>query len=241
MRIKKYIHEFTRRLGFDFYALKDKSDGALLRLRWLKEMDIKTVLDVGANEGQFALMMRALLPEATILSFEPIPACYHRLLANFNSDRAFKGFNFAIGDKEETIDMHINDFTPSSSLLEIDELHVENFKHTAHTKKQQIPVKTLDGLLDQLNLVKPYMVKIDTQGYEDKVIKGGKKLLAHADVIFIELTYQALYKKQTLFDDIYKNLEELGFQYHGNFEELLSPVNGAVLQSDGIFIKHPSV
>ncbi|MEO6252343.1 MAG: FkbM family methyltransferase [Ferruginibacter sp.] len=237
MGLKRYIHRFTRSLGFDFYALKDKSDSELLRLRWLQQMNIKTVLDIGANEGQFASMIRKLLPQATICSFEPIPDCYSKLTANFNNDPAFKAFNVAVGDKEETVEMNINDFSPSSSLLEIDELHVENFKHTAHSKKQQIPLKTLDGLSAQLNLAKPYMVKIDTQGYEDKVIKGGQQVLAGADVIFVELSYRPLYKEQTLFDDIYNELVRLGFAYHGNFEELLSPVNGAVLQSDGIFIK----
>lgn len=84
MGIKKYIHQFTRSLGFDFYALKDKSDGELLRLRWLKEMNIKTVIDIGANEGQFASIIRKLLPESTIYSFEPIPHCYEKLKKNFS-------------------------------------------------------------------------------------------------------------------------------------------------------------
>lgn len=237
MGLKKYIHRFTRSLGFDFYALKDKSDGELLRLRWLREMNIKTVLDIGANEGQFALMIRKLLPQVAICSFEPIPACYAKLVTGFKSDPVFKAFNIAVGDKEEKLEMNVNDFSPSSSLLEIDNLHIENFKHTAHAKKQQIQVKTLDSLQVELNLVKPYLVKIDTQGYEDKVIKGGQQVLAEADVIFVELSYRSLYKGQTLFDDIYNELVRLGFAYHGNVEELLSPINGAVLQSDGIFIK----
>lgn len=237
MSYKKYIHRFTRSLGFDFYTLKDKSDGELLRLRWLKEMNIKTVLDIGANEGQFALLIRKLLPQVAICSFEPIPACYAKLVKKFNNDMTFKAFNVAIGDKAETIEMNINDFSPSSSLLEIDELHVQNFKHTVNSVRQQIPVKTLDGLRAELDLVKPYMVKIDTQGYEDKVIKGGQEVLAGAEVIFVELSYRTLYKEQVLFDDIYNDLVRLGFQYHGNSEELLSPINGAVLQSDGIFIK----
>jgi FkbM family methyltransferase len=240
MGFKKYIHRFTRSLGFDFYALKDRSDGELLRLRWLKEMKINTVLDIGANEGQFASMIRKLMPKATICSFEPIPDCFAKLLQNFSMDKAFKAFNVAVGDKEEIIEMNINDFSPSSSLLQIDDLHVENFKHTSNIKKQQVQVKTLDGLRTQLDLVKPYLVKIDTQGYEDKVILGGKDVLSGAAVIFVELSYRPLYKEQTLFDDIYNDLVRLGFQYHGNFEELLSPINGSVLQSDGIFIKHKS-
>ncbi len=237
MEFKKYIHRFTRSLGFDFYALKDRSDSELLRLRWLKEMNIQTVLDIGANEGQFALLIRKLLPQVAICSFEPIRSCYDKLVKNFNNDKAFKAFNVAVGDQDAMIEMNINDFSPSSSLLEINELHVENFKHTARTQKQQVQVQTLDGLHSGLNLTKPYMVKIDTQGYEDKVIKGGQQVLEGADVIFVELSYRQLYKEQTLFDDIYNRLVLLGFQYHGNFEELLSPENGAILQSDGIFIK----
>ncbi|MGB4843861.1 MAG: FkbM family methyltransferase [Ferruginibacter sp.] len=237
MGFKKYIHQFTRSLGFDFYALKDKSDGELLRLRWLKEMGINTVLDIGANEGQFALMIRKLMPQATIYSFEPIPHCYEKLKTNFKNDKSFGAFNIACGDADAEIEMNINDFSPSSSLLEIDELHVKNFKHTAASKKQLIKVKALDGLHNELRLKKPYLIKIDTQGYEDKVIKGGAKMIADAQVVFIELTYKPLYKGQTLFDDIYNEMLQLGFQYHGNTEELLSPVNGAVLQTDGIFIK----
>lgn len=133
--------------------------------------------------------------------------------------------------------MNINNFSPSSSMLEVNELHVENFKHTAATKKQLITVKTLDDLQSELQLTKPYLVKIDTQGFEDKVIKGGSKIITDAKVVIIELTYKPLYKGQTLFDGIYHKMLQLGFQYHGNTEELLSPVNGSVLQTDGIFIK----
>ncbi|HQW84114.1 MAG TPA: FkbM family methyltransferase [Ferruginibacter sp.] len=238
MGIKKYIHQFTRSLGFDFYALKDKSDGELLRLRWLKEMNIKTVIDIGANEGQFASIIRKLLPESTIYSFEPIPHCYEKLKKNFSNDNRFKAFNMACGDEDAEIEMNINNFSPSSSLLEVNDLHVKNFKHTAASKKQLIPVKKLDGLQSELPLIKPYLVKIDTQGYEDKVIKGGADIIANAQVVFIELTYKPLYKGQTLFDGIYHEMLQLGFQYHGNTEELLSPVNGAVLQTDGVFIKN---
>ena len=237
MGFKKYIHRLTRSLGFDFYALKDRNDGTMLRLRWLKKMNIKTVLDIGANEGQFAILIRKLLPQAMIYSFEPIPDCYSALVEHFKKDSLFKAWNIACGDEEKEIDMNLNAFSPSSSLLEMDELHVQHFSHTATTKKQRIRVKTLDGLRKELYLIKPIMVKIDTQGYEREVIKGGSELLREADVVFVELTYRPLYKEQSLFHEIYNELVHLGFQYYGNFEELLSPVDGSVLQSDGIFLK----
>lgn len=237
MGLKKYIHRITRSFGFDFYALKDKSDGELLKLRWLKEMNIRTILDIGANEGQFALLMRKLLPKAKIYSFEPIPHCFEKLKINFKTDSNFEAFNVACGQEDSVMEMNINKFSPSSSFLETEKLHVQNFKHTANSTKQSIVVKALDGLSTTMVLEKPYMVKIDTQGYEDKVIIGGNKLISEATVVFVELSYKPLYKEQSLFDDIYTKLLQLGFTYQGNTEELLSPINGSVLQTDGIFIK----
>lgn len=236
MQLKKYIHKLARSMGFDFYALKDKFKSEEVKLRWLKSKNIKTVLDIGANEGQFAKMARNILPNAKIISFEPIEECFNKLILNLKNDNNFQAFKVAIGETESDSEIYVNDYSPSSSLLEIDDLHVKNFSNTAKTHKEQIKIKPLDSY-DDLNLAKPLLVKIDTQGYESKVIDGATKVLGKADIILIELTYKQLYKEQNLFHDIYSKLYKIGFEYHGNYENLFSPTDGSALQSDGIFIK----
>jgi len=50
------------------------------------------------------------------------------------------------------------------------------------------------------------------------------------------MSFKKLYEGQPLFDRIYDTLTRIGFAYHGNFQQLLNPVDGSVLQADGIFI-----
>jgi hypothetical protein len=88
-----------------------------------------------------------------------------------------------------------------------------------------------------LKLIDPILIKIDVQGFEDKVIAGGADTIKKAKVIIIEVTFKELYTDQPLFHDIYEMLSKLGFTYHGNFDQLPSPVTGEILQADAIFIK----
>lgn len=64
------------------------------------------------------------------------------------------------------------------------------------------------------------------------------ELLENADLIIVETTFVELYEEQPLFDVIYDKLRKLGFKYVGNEEQLVSPMNGEVLQADSIFVKN---
>ena len=86
---------------------------------WLQDLKITKILDVGANEGQAAERFRSLLPNAEIISFEPIPKVYDVLISNFSNDKNFTAYNFALGDKIETTEIFLNEYSPSSSLLKI--------------------------------------------------------------------------------------------------------------------------
>jgi hypothetical protein len=83
----------------------------------------------------------------------------------------------------------------------------------------------------------PLLLKLDVQGFEDKVIAGGENVVARAKIIIIEVSFQPLYEGGLLFDDIYRILKERGFAYHGNFDQLLSPKDGRALQADAIFCR----
>ncbi len=237
MQLKNILHNFTRRLGYDFYALKDRAEKESQKLIWLQQKKVKTIIDVGANVGQFTYKIRKIFPNASIYSFEPIKNCFDTLVNNFKNDANFTAFNFACGDTTETVEINVNNYSPSSSILDIQQLHIDNFKNTGISTKEKIKVDLLDNLINLDNLESPILIKIDTQGFEKKVIAGALNVIAKAEIILIELSYQKLYTNQSLFHDIYTILYDLGFQYYGNIEELLSPIDGMPLQSDGIFIK----
>lgn len=204
---------------------------------WLKGMSIRTVLDIGANTGQFASLCHRLLPDARLYSFEPLEDCYNALLKRMGRVPKFHAFNFALGDKNGQADIYRNDYTPSSSLLSMEELHKRAFPFTSHATVQNIEIKRLDDILDELDIVENVLVKIDVQGTEDKVIMGGERLLARASILIVETCFEPLYKDQLLFDGIYDLLRERGFLYAGSESPGRNPENGRILYCDSVFCK----
>lgn len=206
------------------------------QLYWLKQLQIKTVIDIGANKGQFAQGICQVLPDARIYAFEPLPSCYDELVTTFNEKPYFKAFNVALGNEAGQISMYQNEFSPSSSLLPLAELHKKTFPFAQEVLAQEVKVIKLDDIAESLELCEPILVKIDVQGFEDKVIEGGSLVLQKASVIIIELSILTLYEGQPLFDGVYQKLISLGFKYYGNLDQAQN-TDGQILYVDSIFVK----
>jgi len=213
----------------------------LIRLKkyaqWFKNRDFKTILDVGANAGPFAFAARSLLPAARIYAFEPLPDCHRRLEENLSPLGNFQAFRTAIGNQRGEIEMWKSEFSESSSILAMGDLHKMAFPHTASANSIKVPISRLDDFIEQILFTPPVLLKIDVQGYEDHVILGAEKVMKKVDCIIIEISFQPLYKGQALFGEIYQLLNENGFHFEGFMDSLLSPKDGSVLQSDGIFYR----
>jgi FkbM family methyltransferase len=206
--------------------------------RWLQELGIRTVLDVGANTGQFAKSIRSTLPDAAIYSFEPLRDCYVQLTAAMNDAASFQAFNFALGDETGEQTINRSSFSPSSSLLPMSAISKEAFPFTDEGwTAERILVRRLDDVVKQLDLAPEVLIKIDVQGFEDRVIKGGWRTVQDAKIIITELSFQPLYDGQPLFDEIYGLLRAAGFRYGGAVGQLCNPNDGTPLQADGIFVR----
>jgi len=208
------------------------------RFLWLTSLGLRTVFDVGAHAGEFALMMHRILPDVAIISFEPLAEPFEQLQRNMGSIPNFRAFNCALGAETSSQEMHHNEFSPSSSLLAMADLHKEAFPFTKLVSGEPVEVRRLDDVARDVLAEKEILIKIDVQGYEERVLLGGQDLIARSRILIIEVSFKTLYEGQPLFDDIYRHLGEKGFKYMGNFDQLLSPADGSVLQADAIFIKN---
>lgn len=204
--------------------------------RWLINKKIRTVLDIGANTGQFADLIHKITPQAKIISFEPLRDCFKELEENGKKFGDFKAYNVALGDSEGEVPIYRSEFSPSSSLRPMAALHKAAYPFTKRGTVEKIVVKRLDGIKD-LEIEHPMLVKIDVQGFEDKVIDGGSSTISKAQVLIVETSFQTLYKGQPMFGAIYDRLTKLGFNYRGNWYQDNDSRDGAALQSDAIFIK----
>jgi FkbM family methyltransferase len=223
-----------KRKGISYEHYRD------LKRRWILDLGIKTILDIGANKGQFALLARAVFPAAAIYSFEPLPDCFAELKNALAGDENFFPFENAIGSREETLEFFRSFHTPSSSFLKMEELHKEAFPESREGQSAEplrVAVKTLDGALGARRLEKNILVKIDVQGYELEAIEGAKKILADAKIVILEMSFLKIYENQPLFHDVYEKMYNLGFRFRGSLAQMLHPVTDEIVQTDAIFVK----
>jgi FkbM family methyltransferase len=242
--VKLFLRKMLAGLGLGIYRLKSNAENerqtpirANFNLKWLNTLHIKSVIDIGANEGQFALEIRKAYPGMEIYSFEPLAACFKLLVNKFEGDKHFHSFHCGIGEKTERKIINRNEYNAASSLLKGSKELKMNFPTASKEFSEVINLSTFDDVMNVSNINRPYLVKIDVQGYEKHVIKGSYELIKNAACLVVEVSFQQLYEEQPLFPEIYQLLNEFGFEYHGAFDVLRSPIDAQILQEDAIFLR----
>jgi FkbM family methyltransferase len=236
--IKQVIKQAFNRLGVDIIPLNRQPTHTVLGLR---SLPIRTVIDVGANKGQFARYIRPVFPQAQLYCFEPLPGPYQELksYAEQQGRGLITTFNMALGEREGEVEMFLHtEHSPSSSLLATTELTTQLYPQTKRQEKVNVKLTTLDKVCQQLSapLVKEILVKMDVQGYEDRVIQGGKDLLQEAKACLLEVSLNSLYATQPNFKELLMVLDGLGLDYAGNLSQVYAE-NGEVIYFDALFIK----
>jgi len=204
---------------------------------WFRGAKIETVIDVGANTGQFSLLVRNLLPTAKIIAFEPIPKCHIALNESFKADPNFESYNMALGSESGEIAFEQNQFTPSSSILPLGKAHLQAYPFASKTAQIKVQLGRMDVVLAERTFKGELLVKIDTQGYEAQVIDGANKVIQRASCVIAEVSFKECYIGQVLFDGVYQRLLSLGLTFAGFVDQGLDPTDGSVLQANAIFIR----
>jgi len=233
--LKKVISKTLKKLN---YEIKPLHNGFSINnnLKWLKDYSFDTILDIGANEGQFALFIHNIFQDANVLSFEPITDCYKKIVENNKNNSKIKPFNYALGYLDEEMEIYKNEFSPSSSLLKMNSIHIKNFPYTKNQTKEKIKIRRLDNIFKDFEIGKNVLMKIDVQGYEINVLKGAINFInIFSPLLIIETSFVELYEKEPLFNGIYEKLIPLNYKFIGILDQLYSPIDGRVLQGDAVF------
>ena len=154
---------------------------ALVRRLQHQGISPRTIIDVGANVGQFAVACATIFPAARIYAFEPNPASAGSLEKNVSGFENVTVFTQALGNEQGEAIFHINSHSHSSSLLPLGEYHKEAFPQAKEVSHIQVPVQRLDDLEDRLTFEAPVMLKLDVQGFEHQVrisLLGGNRMLS---------------------------------------------------------------
>jgi FkbM family methyltransferase len=233
------LRNVLRKAGIEAYRYSiHTSTGAQLD-RLLKHCHIDLVLDVGANSGQYAAGLRAHGYAGRIVSFEPLAAAHARLTAAARGDPRWSiAPRMALGDADGTVDLHVAANSFSSSILDMLPEHERAAPGSGYVASETVPLKRLDDVADGfLAGARRVLLKIDTQGYEDRVLAGAAVLLGKLTAIQTELSLVPLYAGQPLFDDMRRKIEALGFELFAVFPGYVHEQTGQTLQLDGFFLR----
>ncbi|HEV8327382.1 MAG TPA: FkbM family methyltransferase [Nitrospiraceae bacterium] len=205
----------------------------------LRAFDIDLVIDVGANEGQFAKELRAGGYSGRIVSFEPLTAAHRRLLQVSNSDSAWHVQpRCALGDRFGEIELNISGNSVSSSILPMLTSHSSAAPESVYLGHESAPLITLDSVAPlYLEGTRSPFLKIDTQGYEWHVLDGALATLPKVRGIQLELSLVPLYEGQRLWRECIERLEAEGFVFWALHAVFVDPANGRTLQWDGLFFR----
>jgi FkbM family methyltransferase len=232
--------ELRRRLwalGYDVARFRPESHAIARRRRLIRSLHIDVVLDVGANAGQFAHHLRRDLAfEGRICSFEPLSVPFRRLQSRAAEDPDWQAFNFALGDVEGIATINVAANSESSSLLEMLPSHVEAAPQSRFVGTEDVDVRTLDAIFD--DLCQPgegVYLKIDTQGFEGRVLRGADRCLPKIDTVQVEMSLTPLYSDELTLGALYHLLLGKGYVMVGLEPGFTNPQTGQLLQADAIF------
>ncbi|MHB8392425.1 MAG: FkbM family methyltransferase, partial [Acidobacteriaceae bacterium] len=180
--LKRLIKTLIRGAGFDLKRYRPDRSEAAQFLVILSVHAVNLVLDVGANGGHFGQQLRLAGYRGRIVSFEPLSSVREQLLAaSRNDDKWDVAPQAAIGNEDGEIEIHIAGNSASSSVLDMLDAHAAAAPESRYIGSEKVPLRRLDTLAPHyMHPDSVLFIKVDTQGYEDRVLQGASRLLEKA-------------------------------------------------------------
>lgn len=184
--------------------------------RLLSHFEVDCVFDIGANEGQYAEMLRRKVGyKGYILSFEPIPAAAAVIRRKQRNDPKWLLFESAVAENDGFQDFHVMNASQFSSLSMPRHADTDLFVKQ-NAVRETIKVKTerlttvLPRLRQELRFERPFL-KMDTQGFDVSIVRSSHAVMHEFVGIQSELAVARLYEDSVDFREALAEYEKCGF------------------------------
>ena len=240
MTIARAVRRFLQARGLDLVRYEPGTHALARRARLLRAYGVGVVLDVGANVGQYGTQLRDIGYSGRIVSFEPVRAAFRRLSAVADADGSWTALNCALGDFDGRTEIHVAGNSQSSSIFSMLPAHLVSEPASRYVASEEIEVSRLDSRFQELGIgANNVLLKIDTQGFEKRVLDGADESLKTIQTIQLEMSLVPLYDGEVLFDEMYQLIQSKGFHLVSIETNFADQQTGRLLQFDGIFHREP--
>jgi FkbM family methyltransferase len=234
-QLKDFIKWSAARVGVDIRSSKHTESAILGSI--LRRLRPISVLDVGANVGQYAQRLRAAGFRGTVVSFEALEGAHGRLVEAARADPTWiVAPRAAVGAHAGTLDFNVSADVVSSSVLPVTKLLQEAAPRVTYVGHERTPCVRLDsltGLLPEGNL----FLKVDTQGYELEVLRGASALLPRIVAMQLELSLIPLYEGAPAMTEVLQHVQSRGFELFQLVPALRDERSGRLMQAEGFFVR----
>jgi len=241
---KSIVRGFSRKLGYDVFDLRKDTNPSVFHPGHLKaifdRLGVNCVVDVGANFGQFAQMIRHSGYTGRIVSVEPVADTYAALSKKAEGDPSWQTLNIALGRKDEQKTFNVFADRDLSSFLNPVAGQWQSTGTSCVANTQVVTVKRLDAIFDEVTegLAPPRVfLKLDTQGYDLEVVAGANDSLRHVLGLQTELSVIQIYEGMPDYVEALRIFRSLGFELTGVFPVCHDEKTGHVIEFDAVLTR----
>lgn len=232
------VRRLLRKAGYDVVRYHHTVHPVARMLRLFEQYRVRQLFDVGANVGQFGAFMRKSGYLGKIVSFEPLSQAFAHLQQQSAGDPNWTVVHMGLGDYSGEANINIAGNSESSSFLKMLPLHTTTMPSSSYVGSETVQIRTLDDVLDQYTDPSlPLFVKLDTQGFEKKIVQGARRSLPRICGFKLEVSVDPLYEGEALLPEMVEFMSDHGYQLMGVEPGWSSEATGQMLQLEGVFFR----
>jgi FkbM family methyltransferase len=193
------------------------------------------ILDIGANAGEWSRVAASIFASSRIVMIDGDPEnepAIHNTRSEIGARASY--FLCLLGaEKKDAVTFYRPEVgTTGSSVLP----EMTSFGKEAIT----LQMDTLDSLTEKLDLGAPLLMKLDVQGFELEILKGGKNALAASEVVITEASLLQYNEGAPLFADVVAFMHQAGFAVYDFCGQNRRETDNALFQTDVVFVRRES-
>ena len=190
------------------------------------DVTVETVIDVGASNGHWSAQMMRHFPNAKYFLIEAQEVAHGAALRSFKTAHPNVDYELcAAGDRDGEIYFDASD--PMGGQASATPFAKNNIS---------VPVTTIDNLVSRRGLRGPFLIKLDTHGFEAPILEGARQTLAQSAMLIIEAYNFTLCPGALRFYELCEFLEPRGFRCADMFDLMVRPDDKVFWQMDIVFL-----